>query len=82
MKQQTVVSWLEEELKLNLKKVILEGNSKLIESLFEQAKEMEKQEQQKLGIILAIFAEEIGDKKFTELLIKAEQYYNETFKSE
>jgi hypothetical protein len=82
MKQQTVVSWLEEELKLNLKKVILEGNSKLIESLFEQAKEMEKQEQQKLGIILAAFAEEIGDKKFTELLIKAEQYYNETFKSE
>jgi hypothetical protein len=40
---------------------------------------MEKQEQQKLGIILAIFAEEIGDKKFTELLIKAEQYYKETY---
>jgi hypothetical protein len=79
MEKQTAVELLEEELKLNLKKVILEGNSKLIESLFEQAKEMEKQEQQKLGIILAIFAEEIGDKKFTELLIKAEQYYKETY---
>jgi hypothetical protein len=44
-----------------------------------QAKEMEKQEQQKLGIILAILAEEIGDKKFTDLLIKAEQYYNKTY---
>jgi hypothetical protein len=40
----TAVDWLEEELKLNLKKVILEGNSKLIESLFEQAKEMEKEQ--------------------------------------
>jgi hypothetical protein len=46
------------------------------------AKEMEKEEQRKLGIILAIFAEEIGDKKFTQLLIKAEQYYKKTFKSE
>jgi hypothetical protein len=45
MEKQTAVSWLEEELKLNLKKVILEGNSKLIESLFEQAKEMEGHEQ-------------------------------------
>lgn len=40
----TAVEWLEEELKANLKKVILEGDSKLMESLFEQAKEMEKQQ--------------------------------------
>ena len=40
----TAVEWLEEELKANLKKVILEGDSELMESLFEQAKEMEKDE--------------------------------------
>lgn len=38
----TAVEWLEEELKANLKKVILEGDSELMESLFEQSKEMEK----------------------------------------
>jgi hypothetical protein len=71
MKQQTAVSWLEEELKLNLKKVILEGNSKLIESLFEQAKEMEKE------IIRTAYLDGIDDEYTT-----SEQYYNETFKSE
>jgi hypothetical protein len=50
--------------------------------LLDQAKEMEKKEQKKIGIIIAIFAEELGDKKCIELLNKAEQYYNETFKSE
>lgn len=43
-KQLTAVEWLEEELKANLKKVILEGDSELMESLFEQAKEMEKEQ--------------------------------------
>ena len=43
-KKQTAVEWLEEELKLNLKKIILEGDSELIESLFEQAKEMEREQ--------------------------------------
>ena len=42
--KQTAVEWLEEELKANLKKVILEGDSELMESLFKQAKEMEKQQ--------------------------------------
>ena len=42
--KQTTVEWLEEELKANLKKVILEGDSELMESLFEQAKEMENQQ--------------------------------------
>lgn len=40
----TAVEWLEEELKANLKKVILEGDSELMESLFKQAKEMEKEQ--------------------------------------
>ena len=38
------VEWLEDELKANLKKVILEGDSELMESLFEQAKAMEKEQ--------------------------------------
>lgn len=42
--EQSAVEWLEEELKANLKKVILEGDSELMESLFEQAKEMENEQ--------------------------------------
>ena len=73
MKQQTAVEWLIEQVK----------SEKYIDDIdFEQAKEMEKKEQQKIGIIMAIFAEELGDKKCIELLNKAEQYYNETFKLE
>jgi len=52
------------------------------EDILEQAKEMEKQEQQMFGIILAVLNEEIGDEKFIELISKAKQYYNETFKSD
>ena len=50
-------------------------------NVFEKAKEMEKKEQQKLGIIMAIFAEELGDKKCIELLNKADKYYEQTFKN-
>jgi len=53
----------------------------LLKKIINKAKEMEKKEQQKIGIIMAIFAEELGDKKCIELLNKAEQYYNETFKT-
>ena len=42
------VEWLEDELKANLKKVILEGDSELMESLFEQAKEMQKQREKSI----------------------------------
>ena len=78
MEKQTAVDYIKEKLMCN--EYWYENMT--FDQIIEQAKEMEKKEQQKLGIILAIFAEEIGDKKFTELLIKAEQYYNETFKSE
>jgi hypothetical protein len=71
----TAVEWLYGYLKMNNHIPSTRFNEKGLN----KAKEMEKQEQQKLGIILAIFAEEIGDKKFTELLIKAEQYYKETY---
>ena len=71
----TAVEWLEEELKANLKKVILESDSELMESLFEQAKEMEKEQ------MLNAFQESrlthpmIGFKHETFL-----DYYNQTFK--
>ena len=76
----TAVEWLEEELKANLKKVILEGDSELMESLFEQAKEMEKK------IIAQAF--EDGDynyfysKKTGREFENGLEYYNEKFKSE
>ena len=71
----TAVEWLEEELKANLKKVILEGDSELMESLFDQAKEMEKEQ------MLNAFQESrlthpmIGFKHETFV-----DYYKETFK--
>ena len=76
----TAVEWLEEELKANLKKVILEGDSELMESLFEQAKEMEK-EQIKDAFIFSKdpFGVSIGN---SHTIKKAEDYYNTTFKSE
>ena len=69
----TAVEWLEEELKANLKKVILEGDSELMESLFEQAKEMEKEQ------ILDAYSSGENQQGYES---EAEQYYNETFKSE
>jgi hypothetical protein len=38
----TAIECLEEELKKNLKKIILDGDSDLIENIFNQAKEMER----------------------------------------
>jgi hypothetical protein len=71
----TAVDWLEEELKLNLKKVILEGNSKLIESLFEQAKEIEKEQ------IIDAYSIGLSDEGIKSIHTKAnaEEYYNETY---
>ena len=76
----TAVEWLEEELKANLKKVILEGDSELMESLFEQAKEVEKK------IIAQAF--EDGDYNYLynhkngREFENGLEYYNEKFKSE
>lgn len=68
----TAVEWLEDELKANLKKVILEGDSELMESLFEQAKEMEKEQ------IMDAYKADLYPCSDED----AEDYYNETFKSE
>ena len=81
--KQTAVEWFVEQLSSY---TTTDGNiishHQNITHFFEQAKAMEKEQQQKIGIIMAIFAEEVGDKKCIELLNKADQYYNETFKSE
>ena len=72
MKNKTAVEWLEEELKLNLKKIIIEGDSELIESLFKQAKEMEKEQIINAANTLLYRGTGPGD-------MWAEQYYNETY---
>lgn len=61
----TAVEWLEEELKIRYTS----------ESLFEQAKEIEKQQ-----IIKAVF-ESMGT-NLDPNLGRAEQYYNETYKQD
>lgn len=61
----TAIEWLEEELKIRYTS----------ESLFEKAKEMEKQQ-----IMKAVY-ESMGT-NLDPNIGRAEQYYNETFKSE
>jgi hypothetical protein len=43
-KKQTAVEWLEDKLKENLKHIVMNGDYVLMESLFLQAKQMEKQQ--------------------------------------
>jgi len=52
----TAVEFLEEELKANLKKVILEGDSEFMESLFEQAKELEEKRMLEFAGIVSVAA--------------------------
>lgn len=42
--KQTAIEWLEEELAKNLKDIVLKQNAILMERLFEQAKDLEKQQ--------------------------------------
>jgi len=67
----TSIEWLEEELAKNLKSIILNQDYKLMETLFEQAKEMHKQE--------IIDAWEMGRFNIDEVGL-GEEYYQETFK--
>jgi len=69
--KQTAVEWLEERINIGLtyeQEVLFEG-------LFEQAKELEKQQ-----IIKAVY-ESMGT-NIDPNIGRAEQYYNQTFKSE
>jgi len=79
MKQQTAVEWLEEELKTNLKKIILEGDADLIENIFEQAKEMEKEQHSRTW-----FDSTAQFDNSAEMTYKKDfkDYYNETFKKQ
>lgn len=71
IKTQTAVEWLEDSLKLNLKKIILECDYKLIEYLFKQAKVKEKEQ------IIDAYVNGEHQQGFEA---EAEQYCNQTFK--
>ncbi len=68
--KQTAVDWLEYNLKDNLGKIVINQNWKLLEDLIKQAKQMEKEQ------IVDAF------NSYPIIVMDAEQYYNETFKSE
>jgi hypothetical protein len=84
----TAVEWLQEQLKKGVDFNPLDKNSYLnnVEKLFQQAKEMEKEQ-----IVNAFengkekmeqFQDEIPDEDETIYLMYGSEYYNETFKSE
>jgi hypothetical protein len=68
--KQTAVEWLEDELAKNLKHIVLKEDYILMESLFEQAKQMEKEQ------IKDSFDEGF---KYDINNGGGEQYYNETY---
>jgi hypothetical protein len=78
--KQTAIDWFEYQLKDNLGNIVINQKWQLLEGLIEQAKEMEKEQ-----IINAYLK---SKRKRTDLLgalkimDEAEQYYNETYKSE
>ena len=66
----TAVEYFEFELKDKLGQIVINQNWKLLEDIIKQAKQMEKNQ-----IIDAFYSYPIT-------FMSAEQYYNETFKSE
>ena len=76
--KQTAVEWIEEKLKENLKHIVINNDYVLMESIFLQAKQMEKEQ------IVDAFG--VGCQVESTRLIgyqdMAEQYYNETYKSQ
>ena len=73
MSKQTAVEWLEEKLKENLKHIVLNGDYVLMESIFLQAKAMEREQIMKAAALVLWH----NSANSTE---GAEQYYNETYK--
>ena len=57
----TPVEWLEEELKANLTKIILQYDDELIEDLFTKAKEMEKDRETRIKELETFLQEDILD---------------------
>jgi len=84
--KQTAVEWLENELAFFLKDIIENKNHLLMINLFEQAKEMEKE--QIIDARVSGFASsaegwngEVPCMKWSEMVreTKCEEYYNETY---
>jgi hypothetical protein len=71
----TAVEWLEKAIALYVERCDLHEE-------FEQAKEMEKEQIIKSIIDTIVGSNKIYDKEYPEVRYTAEQYYNETFKSE
>jgi hypothetical protein len=69
----TSIEWLEEELAKNLKSIILNQDYRLMETLFEQAKEMHKQE------IIDAWKDGKGTLFSFSENKTSEEYYQETF---
>ena len=70
-KMVTAVEWLEDKLKQNLKHIVQNADSVMMESLFLQAKQMEKEQ-----IVIAHYQ---GYRNFIDTTEISEQYYNETY---
>ena len=72
MSKQTTVEWLEEKLKENLKHIVLNGDYVLMESIFLQAKAMEREQ--------IIDAHGLKYYDLNEETVTGEQYYLKTYK--
>lgn len=72
-KKQTAVEWLEDALAENLKNIIVNSNSELMEWLFQRAKQMEKE--QIMKAFNAGTDEEAGNTGY----ISDENYYRQTY---
>ena len=80
--KQTAVEWLVEKLSYSTSDGTIISHHKIINKLFDHAKEMEKEQ-----IVQAITKTIIGSNviygsEYPEVIHTAEQYYNKTFKSE
>jgi hypothetical protein len=79
--KQTAVEWLGNKITNRITRrnphdtIIIQTQGDILIELIEQAKEMEKEQ-------IIDFAENYETKVYEEMLKSAEQYYNETFKSE
>jgi hypothetical protein len=68
--KQTAVEWLENSLAKTLKRIVENRDGVLLETLFEQAKQMEKEQ------IINAFIDGEHQQGFE---LEAEQYYNKTY---
>lgn len=72
MSKQTAVEWLQEK----LNKILIDNQIQQIEHLFEQAKQMEKEQ------IIEAYRKGVEEDVYVNPLKTGIQYYNETFKTQ